>query len=297
MTYPSCPIKRQRRTKSAITRLESTILEIAESEYPVTCRQLFYRMVSAGAIDKSEPDYNNVIIRLCSKLRESGAMPWSWITDGTRLMRKPDSYSSLNEALRITKECYRRALWQEQNAYVEVWCEKDALTGVIYPITAEWDVPLMVTRGFSSSTFLHGAAETIAAKKKPTFIYYLGDYDPSGLHIWADIQKRLLHYSHKATAQRLGPNITFERIAITPAQVRKYNLPTRPTKTKGTHAKGFVGLGESQESIEVDALPPRMLRALVQEAITRHIDWRQLEITRIAEGSEREVLSMYVEAS
>jgi hypothetical protein len=45
------------------------------------------------------------------------------------------------------------------------------------------------------------------------------------------------------------------------------NLPTRPTKATDSRAKLFSG-----ESVEVDAIPPKVLRALVSDCITRHID-------------------------
>ena len=75
-------------------------------------------------------------------------------------MRKPDTYSTIEEALEASARYYRRSLWVDSEDRVEVWCEKDALAGVLYPVTSEYDVPLMVTRGFSSETF---AYEAVAA--------------------------------------------------------------------------------------------------------------------------------------
>ena len=62
--------------------------------------------------------------------------------------------------------------------------EKDALTGVVGDITEEYDVPLLVTRGFSSLSFIHGLAEDInvyADYGVTTYVYALGDWDPSGV--------------------------------------------------------------------------------------------------------------------
>ena len=78
-------------------------------------------------------------------------IPYGWIADSTRWMRKPKSYSGLVDMLSTTRDTYRRALWSTQPAYVEVWLEKDALAGVIYTETEDWDVPLMVTRGTPAS--------------------------------------------------------------------------------------------------------------------------------------------------
>src|SRR5262249_50961498 len=76
---------------------------------------------------------------------------------------------------------YRRDLWAAMPVYVEVWCEKDALAGVLMEETETYDVPLMVARGYASLSFLHSAAMAISAKDKPAYIYHFGDYDPSGV--------------------------------------------------------------------------------------------------------------------
>jgi hypothetical protein len=77
-----------------------------------------------------------------------------------------------------------------------------------------------------------------------------------------------------------------ERIALIEKQIKRYRLPTRPTKRDGNrHAAGFVG-----RSVELDALPPRVLRNLVREVIEQHISPAQTMALRVAEDSERELL-------
>lgn len=41
---------------------------------------------------------------------------------------------------------YRRALWHDQDTEPVVFTEKDAISGVLYPVTSDWDVPLGVLR-------------------------------------------------------------------------------------------------------------------------------------------------------
>ena len=243
----------------------------------MTVRQVFYQMVSLGAIDKTEREYKNAVDRLLNEMRRAKELPFGWITDSTRWMRKPATFSSLKLALKRTSEVYRRSLWDNQDAYVEIWLEKDALSGVLYGVTEEWDVPLMVTRGYSSLSFLHGAAEVIAKVDRPVFLYYFGDHDPSGEDIPRKTEADLREFAP-------GADITFERVAVTPEQISQMGLPTRPTKKTDSRSKGFKG-----ESVEVDAIPPAVLRQLAQECITRHIDQQQLHATKIAEASEKEI--------
>ena len=85
-------------------------------------------------------------------------------------------------------------MWRETECYVEVWLEKDALSGVVMPITADYDVPLMVARGYASLSFLHSAAEAIGDLEVPAFIYHLGDFDPSGVNAGEKIEETLREY-------------------------------------------------------------------------------------------------------
>jgi hypothetical protein len=133
--------------------------------------------------------------------REQGAVPFSWIADNTRWMRVPKTWDSVESALHHTAETYRRQLWENQDAYVEVWLEKEALAGVVVDITAEWDVPLMVTRGYPSVSFVHSASKTIAEVGKPAHIYYLGDHDPSGVDIPRNVEQRLREFAPGAEIQ------------------------------------------------------------------------------------------------
>jgi hypothetical protein len=128
--------------------IRTAIYDVLASDNPMTVRQVFYQLVSCAAIGKTEAGYKQTVIRLLTSMRRSGEIPFGWIADNTRWMRKPSTYASLREMLELSKETYRRAVWSNQDAYVEVWLEKDALAGVLYKETAPWDVPLMVTRGY-----------------------------------------------------------------------------------------------------------------------------------------------------
>ncbi len=245
----------------------------------MTVRQLFYRLVSRGIIGKSEAEYKNTVVRLTGEMRLVGEIPFHWIADNTRWMRKPQTHSGLEQALMRTIEGYRHSVWDSQEVYVEVWLEKDALAGVLYEVTRTWDVPLMVTRGFSSLSFLHSAACEIREKGKPTFLYYFGDHDPSGLDIPRTIEARLREFAPEA-------EIHFERVAVTPEQIKSMGLPTRPTKKSDSRSKGFEG-----ESVEVDAIEPAALRRLGEECITKHIDQRAYDLMKETEEAEQSTLA------
>jgi hypothetical protein len=280
--YPASSIKRKRRTKVELESLKQSMLDIIAENYPMTVRQLFYQMVSRQLIPKTEKEYDNTVGRLATQMRRSGELPYSWLADNTRWMRKPQSHNSLEGFLNEQQTLYRRDLWQDQNAYVEIWLEKDALAGVLMEATRYWDVPLMVCRGYASVSFLHSAAETIRDVNKPTFLYYFGDCDPSGRDIPRAVERSLREMAP-------GADITFEVVAVTDQQIIDYSLPTRPTKSTDSRSKNFTG-----ESVEVDAIPPKELIRICRQCIEQHVDDEMLDRHSNIERLERQTLTNIV---
>ena len=267
----------ERATRSDTLELWSEVLKAFDtSGVPMTVRQVYYALVSRQAIPKTEAGYNKVCYHLLN-MRRLAVIPYEFIADNTRWMRKPNTYKGLEQFLEITKQTYRRMLWADQDVYIEVWVEKDALAGVLYQVTAPWDVPLMVTRGYPSDSFLFDAAEVLKNKDKPCHIYYFGDRDPSGVDI-ADSTARKL--------REFGATFTFHWEAVTLDQIKRLNLPTRPTKKSDSRSKGWEG-----GSVELDAIPANTLRAMVQEVIESHIDPTIYNKTKKAEALERETLA------
>jgi DNA topoisomerase VI subunit A len=267
-----------RRTKQQIQQLKTAIYEAAKEDRPMTVRQLFYRLVSDGVIKKSEKEYKTTVVRLLGDMRRNREIPFNWIADNTRWQRKPDTYSDLEQVLEDTAKLYRRAVWQNQDAYVEVWLEKEALSGVLFDVTAEWDVPLMVTRGYPSLSYLHSAGQAINEEDKPAYIYYFGDHDPSGVDIPRKVEQGIREFAPDA-------EVYFERAAVTLSQIDELNLQTRPTKQTDTRAKSFEG-----ESVEVDAIRPAKLKEIVRACIEQHVNRNALATLQAAEESEREFL-------
>ena len=150
------------------------------------------------------------------------------------------------------------------------------------PITSFFDVPLMVAREYASLSFLHSAADHIRSIHVPTFIYHLGDFDPSGVNAGEKIEQTLREMAPDA-------DIEFARVAVEPWQIEEWNLPTRPTKTTDTRSKKFGDI-----SVELDAIDPDRLRGLVTAVIEHHLPEQQLEILKAAEESEREVIRQLV---
>lgn len=261
--------------------LRVAIYDVLEEQHPATCRGLFYALVGRGVIPKTESAYKSIVVRLTGEMRRAGTLPYAWLADSTRWMRKPRLWNGVDEVLYNVAATYRRDLWTELPGYVEVWLEKDALAGTIYDVTERWGVPLMVTRGYASLSFLASAADTMRATAKPTTIYYLGDHDPSGV----DIPRKV-----EASLREMAPKVPldFVRLAVNVDQIAAYDLPTRPTKRTDSRSANFEG-----GSVEVDAMPAPVLRELVATAITSHVDVGVHDHLLLVEHEEREMLHRF----
>src|SRR5215203_2219972 len=84
-----------RRTKADIDAIRGATYFALEADHPMTVRQVFYRLVTQGAIGKTEAEYKHTGCRLLTTLRLDGSIPFGWIADNTRWMRKPTSYTGL----------------------------------------------------------------------------------------------------------------------------------------------------------------------------------------------------------
>ena len=269
----------KRRNRAQMAKFLDAIHEVLDGEQrAITVRHLFYRLVGLNVIPKTELAYKALCSHL-SRWRKAGEVPYNAFSDSTRWYIKPPMFDGIADALTRTRESYRRNTWAKQPHYVEVWVEKDAIAGVIDDVTNEWGVPLFVCRGFASLSSMYSASGTFKGVQqhgKEVSIFHLGDYDPSG-HAAADAIERTFR-------QTFGCSITFQRTAILPEHIEQFDLPTRPTKQSDPRARNWRG----SECVELDAMPPRELRSLVENAITSLIDWYEWEQLKQVEREELE---------
>lgn len=277
-SYGASPVRR-RRSNAELASLDAAIVRAVEVEAPITLRGVYYRCVAAKAIDKTENDYAAVGRRLLH-LRRAGEVSYHDITDGTRWITRPHTFDSVNDALTETARLYRRRLWTDSDVSLQLFTEKDAISGVILPITDRWDIPLGVLRGYVSESFAWSVAQSLNPTKT-NVIAQLGDHDPSGVGAWQDFSSKVQSF-----ADDEYQDVTFERLAVLPEQIEAMRLPTRPTKATDTRARNWIG-----ESVEVDAIPPSTLRDIVEAWVSEHIDEDALRITQVAEASERQLLT------
>ncbi len=242
----------------------------------VTVRGAFYALTVRGVVEKTEAGYRQVQ-RQALLMRREGLLPWEFVAGGTRWVHAPETWDSTEDALQEVARTYRRNLWRTQRVRVEVWLEKDALASVISPVTYEWGVRLMVSRGQSSDTYVYHAAQEArrawVEAGVETCVFALYDADRSGRSCVDQITRKLSAYSDEAP-------IAVSLLAVTDEQIDAWSLPTRPAKENA-----------AEIAVELDAIPPDKLTSLVEGAIVDLIDADAWAKEQAVEASEREVLA------
>lgn len=286
--------KRHRRTTDVLAVLDQQILNALSACWPQSVRHIFYKMTDPGLavpVPKSDHGAGNgyaVVQRRMSQMRVNGSLPYSWVTDYTRRGFHVRTYGSATEFLRRTAGLYRADAWKLADSYVEVWCESRSIAGVIENLCDDLGVSLYPSGGFSSLTLVFNCAEYIkenlAEAGKPVNVIYIGDYDPAGVLIDKDIERKLR--SHLG----VGADLTFHRVGINQAQVREFNLPTKPRKP-GDRRSLHV-----EEAVEAEAMPAEILLRLLRGKIETFMPENALRVARAAEDSEKQLLRIFARA-
>lgn len=284
--YTASPIKRRRATKDEMEARAEFLIAYATAHYPVTVRQLFYAATVANipGIEKSELGYNKVQGQVL-ELRRAGRLPYYCIADSTRYMRKPRTFDGWEAALQDTARLYRKSLWAESDQEVEIWLEKSALAGVLYPVTSEYDVPLMPTGGYTSETFAYGAVNSVRDTGKTLVIYALYDFDRSGRDASRSLEEKVERFGDEFDVP-----VNFNHLGLNIEQVLDLELPTRPAKRNTTADRRWPYCFAA----ELDAIPPDTIRDMVRDAIEQHLPAYELEALKRIEKAERDTLRQFI---
>lgn len=260
-------------------KLIDAAYEVLGEYYPMTLRQIFYQLVARHVINNSMSEYQRLSNALV-KARQEGIIPFEWIEDRVRRPRVVSMWRGLPDFLETVRHVYRRDIWDSQPQYVEVWLEKDALSGIFEDITREYGVTLVVGRGYNSWSAYKEAADRIREQGKPAIILYFGDFDPSGEDIVRALGESLPFFG-------ISPKI--KKVALTKEDVINYQLPPDFTKKTDARARKFIEK-HGDIAVELDALPLPVLRRKVQEAIKANLDLEALAEVLEIEEQERQSL-------
>ncbi len=272
-------------SKALLTQILLVVENYQSQGYRLTLRQLYYQLVVQNIFANLQKNYAK-LSQLLGEARMTGLCDWDVIEDRIRVPKFPNEWGGIPDAMDTLIDVYRRKRWADQKEYVEVWVEKDALSGVLLPITNEYHVHLLVNRGYSSISAMHDSAIRFRRAErdgKKCHLLYIGDLDPSGEDMVRDIDTRLKEFFAV---------VTVEKIALNRDQVDAYQLPPNPAKLSDPRAKNYI-TENGAESWEVDALPPNVLDALLRSKLDEHIDMKLYEEVIALEEVDKEEMKKF----
>lgn len=267
--------------------LASGIASIVLENQPLTLRSVFYQTVSAGLKPSTDKIHYDAVGRVLKRLRRERIVLYAWIVDSMRSTFKPSSWSGLADYVETIQDAYRKDFWRELPNYVHCIAEKDAIGGVLHPVTSRYDVRLSPLRGYASDSFIFSIAETWNRIDKPIHVCYFGDFDPSGMNIEQDCQRRLRELCNR--------EFTWVRLGVNADQIREYKLLPLVPKMKDRRYKRFIDEHGSQ-CAEVDAIPANELRGMLDRFINQFIPQEQWARLQHVEAIERETFTNTLQA-
>ena len=265
---------KSKKTMELIAVAASILKEIQ----PASIRAVCYRLFTLDIITSMSKNETNKVSKHLTWAREQGLIPWEWVVDETRAPERVSAWENPAEYIEVVKRSYRRDRWTDQPDWIEVWSEKGTIRGTLAPVLQDYGVTLRVLHGYGSATAINEVATESREAGKTLTVFYVGDWDPSGLHMSeVDLPRRLDEYDG---------DVDVIRIALT-ADDCNADLPSFSTDSKKKDAR-FRWYRERYGSRcwELDALSPVVLRDRVADAIDGVLDhaaWNRAEVVERAE--------------
>lgn len=255
---------------------------VANDRQPWTVRHYYYVLKNAGLLKTATDRYpqgadnaNNWVSVLLANARESELWgkeeSWRLVTD-TGVVRSHYYHSgSLREHIAdLARQYYTVDRWRGQATRVVLCTEKEGLYAFLENIADDYGVDVLAFGGNESVTVKHDAAvewQAILDGGKNVQLLYVGDLDPGGIDIERDFARTITHYGYRG----LPP----QRIAVTTEQIPEIAPESEQPISDATNNKAKTFRRDYptvRYGYQVEGLPGRRLRELVENAIRAYVD-------------------------
>jgi len=220
----------------------------------VTLRQLFYRLVADGTLPNTSTVYKH-LSATTAEARRRGAFPD--LVDLTRTIHRPLGFKGPEEAMGYLDVVYRRDRTEYMERSIYLGVEKAGLVAQLEAWFGERGLPVLALSGFASESYARQVVHDVRMWRRPAILLYAGDFDPSGEDISRDF------------VARTGCWDKVIRVALTSEQVTEFSLPKAVGKVADSRAAAFAERHGELVQVELDALPPNVLRSLFESSLAR----------------------------
>lgn len=275
--------------------ITSKIRDIADKymakKIKLTNRQLYYQLVGEAIIPNALEIYKR-ICKLMTDMRYAGLLDWDAIEDRGRVPTMHSEWEDIQSLIESACNAYRLPRWKDEEFYVELYCEKEAMESILKPIADKYHIYFGYNKGYSSASAMYELSKRLKRKIKKgkiATVLYLGDFDPSGRDMVRDIRDRVDEF--------LGHEYNFEVVplALTMKQIRKYNPPPNPAKISDPRAGEYIKT-YGNVSWELDSLPPEVLMDIAEEGIRDYLHVGRYNAFIAREDKEKKILEDFGES-
>jgi hypothetical protein len=270
----------QAKTRELLSQVEDVLITY-QTDLPLTGRQIFYRLVGTVDYPKDEKGYGRLMENL-GNFRRAGKVAFDVIRDDGATELNPLEFASPDEIFAMAEELAAQGQGvrlEGQECWPELWCEAAGMAPQLARVVHEFGVTVYSSGGFDSLTVKYAAARRIVERDVPTVILHVGDFDPSGVTLFQAALEDV-----GAFAEADGGEVEFKRIAVTPEQIDRYDLPGSPPKNS-THAAAWR---TDADAVQAEAMAPSDLAAEIRQSVIAELDMDALEEAKSGEAGNRE---------
>lgn len=276
------------------------VLDGLEDYWPVSVRQVHYGLLNDPPLrhaSKPKSHYANNqnsyddLTDLLTRARFEGTIPFEAIDDPTRPVTTwavhPAVDTFVAEQMDAFLRGYARDLQRSQPCHIEVIGEKNTIATIIKPVCAEYCVPVMVSRGYSSTPPKKAIVDRFKRTGKDRLtLLVLSDFDPEG----EDIARNLVQSLHDDFGLS---DVTGHKVTLTHYQVLDLGLPPNFSAKKDSSRYEAFAKRYGDAVYELEAVQPEQLQQYLRETIEAVMDRDLFEQECAAEQEDSRILRAY----
>ncbi len=293
-----------RPTKESSSLLLESQRLLNEYSGSITLRQLFYLLTGSGHIKFDETAYRKVK-NLMINARKHGRVPPTTFADDPSLTDL-EVYRNADDYIANSVKRYRIPRTFDQPNHVEIWVEREPLKVFMDSLVAPYDIPVYVTGGYSSFSFVFESARRLSAstvRQGSPRVLYFSDFSPASINMF---ESQVSEVSSHLGLTRDEANAIMVRVCVEPEHILKFDLPI----LEAAPATPKTALFESMYSdmleyiglpripiVEIEALNPTDLSDIVSNILFSLTDQNTLSDVARLEDKNRRALKSYLETA
>lgn len=293
----------QRKAISNVKRaMANAVIQVINENrdfWPLSVRQVHYRLLNSPPLKNSskpqsryvndQKSYSN-LSDLLTRMRLAGEVPMNSIADETRPEESWGIHKNIRDFVDQQLDSFLRGYWRDllqsqSNLYV-VCAEKMTLTGIIHPICADYTMPYVIGRGYTSLSSRAKLYQRYQASgKEKLVLLILGDFDPEGVDIgesWV-----------RSFREDFGIDAEGIRVGLNQDHIDQFDLAQNYQNAKkgSSRYKDFVNK-YGDKVYEMESLSPKQLQKILRETIENVIDMTLFNSEEESEEDDAKHLSI-----